>query len=128
MTPLPPAAVLGLALFAATAVSCATSSLAGGLESPVPAARLHAMEAVAHGDRSPATLRRLIEQLDSDDGAVRLVAISTLARLTGETRGYRYDDPVGVRRAAIDRWVTEPLDRTSGIEHREPRSGADDHG
>ncbi len=122
-------AALGLTWFAAVATSCATSSLAGGLDSPVPAARLRAIEqARAGGDRSPATLRRLIEQLDSDDAAVRLVAITALEELTGETYGYRHDDPVAARRAAVARWLDHPGVAGPTATHGTALSGAADHG
>ncbi len=48
--------------------------------------------------------RQIVEQLDCDDPAVRILAISTLERLTGETYEYRFDDPPYLRRAAIKRW------------------------
>ena len=50
-------------------------------------------------------VRQIVEQLDSDDPAVRLLAIETLRRLTGEEHGYCHDDPPVSRRAAIKRWV-----------------------
>jgi hypothetical protein len=50
-------------------------------------------------------LAALVEQLDSDDAGVRSLAISTLQRLTGETLGYRHDDPPAARQAAVVRWV-----------------------
>lgn len=56
-------------------------------------------------EHDQSTIRDLIEQLDSDDPAVRLLAISTLERLTGETYGYRQYDPTWQRREAIARWV-----------------------
>ena len=47
----------------------------------------------------------IVEQLDSDDPAVRLIAIAALEKLTGETYGYHYDDPPFLREPAIERWV-----------------------
>jgi hypothetical protein len=89
-----------------SAAACAPSSLDGGFDSPNPAAKLYATQRAARTeDRSPETLRHIVEQLDSDDPAVRLVAIDTLERLTGETFGYRADDPAPDRRAAIRRWT-----------------------
>ena len=65
------------------------------------------MEAIANaardGDRS--ALRRIIESLDSDDPAIRMLAISTLQRLTGQTMDYRPYDPPAQRQAAVERWV-----------------------
>ena len=50
-------------------------------------------------------VRQLVEQLNSDDAAVRFTAIMTLKQLTGETYGYRIGDSSAVRAAAIERWV-----------------------
>ena len=100
-----------LAALGVSAAACAPSALEGGFDSPNPAARLYAIaQAAREEDRSPATLRHIVEQLDSDDPAVRLVAITTLARLTGETLGYGHDDPAPARRAAIRRWTEHLAD------------------
>ena len=65
---------------------------------------MYAIEyATAQGD--PAAIKDLIEELDSDDPAVRYMAISALERLTGQTYGYRHYDSVMQRRDAIARWV-----------------------
>ena len=94
-------AVIGLVL---AGVSCAPSSLDGGFDSANPAGKLYAIQRSARtGDTSQ--LRQIIEQLDSDDPAVRFVAISTLDRLTGERLGYSPYDPPAERRAAIQRWI-----------------------
>ena len=50
-------------------------------------------------------VRELIVLLDSDDPALRLLAINGLERLTGQTLGYAYADPEPKRMVAIDRWV-----------------------
>lgn len=74
-----------------------------GFDDALPSARIDAIvEAARAGDR--AAVRSLIEQLDSDDAAVRLVAIEALHRATGETHGYRQYDPPAERRAAVARW------------------------
>lgn len=57
---------------------------------------------VSEQDR--AALGPLIDQLDSDDPAVRLYAIEALQRLTGQDLGYRYYDDELERRPAIQRW------------------------
>ncbi len=86
--------------------SCGPSAHEGGFDSANPAAKLFAIERAAEvEDRSPATLRRIVEQLASDDPAVRLVAIGALERLTGENHGYHHDEGPIERRAAIRRWV-----------------------
>jgi HEAT repeat protein len=93
-----------LAAGAAVLGACAPPASRGGFDSPDPASRLYAIErAMKHGDR--AAVPRIVEQLDSDDPAVRLLAIAALEQLTGETRGYRYDDPPWMREEAVRRWT-----------------------
>ncbi len=76
----------------------------GGFDAASEAARTHAIEQAAHtGDLD--AVPKLIEQLDADDPAVRMLAIDVLHRLTGETYGFHHYDPLPKRRAAIQRWV-----------------------
>ena len=76
----------------------------GGFDSPSEAARTHAIEQAAHaGDLS--AVAKIVEQLDADDPAIRMLAINVLHRLTGETYGFHHDDPLEKRHAAIQRWV-----------------------
>ncbi|HRP64162.1 MAG TPA: HEAT repeat domain-containing protein [Phycisphaerales bacterium] len=84
-------------------VGCGPPAIEGRWDSGNPSARMYAIERTARsGDSSEA--RRLVEQLDSDDPAVRMMAIGALERLTGTTHGYRHYDPPLERRAAIERW------------------------
>lgn len=93
-------AVLMLGMLA----SCGPAATKGGFDSPNPAAKMYAIEQAARaGDRS--AIRSIVEQLESDDPAVRCLAIATLKRLTGETFGYRDFDPPEQRRAAVERWL-----------------------
>jgi hypothetical protein len=88
--------------------ACGLAATSGGFDSPNPAAKMYAIEyAARNGDRS--AIPRIIEQLDSDDPAVRSLAISSLYRLTGQTYGYRDYDPPRQRREAIGRWVEAEL-------------------
>jgi hypothetical protein len=59
-------------------------------------------EAVLERDRSE--IPAMIDELNSDDPAVRLYAIEGLRRLTNETFGYRYYDDEERRKTAIHRW------------------------
>lgn len=78
--------------------------MTGGFDAPNPAAKMHAtVEAARTGDR--AAVADIVQLLDSDDPAVRLLAITALQRLTGETLGYEYDAPRYHRDAAVQRWV-----------------------
>jgi hypothetical protein len=98
-----PTALMGPVMLLAC---CAPSGMTGGFDSPLPASKLYAIQRAAQaGDASPGVLRAIVEELDSDDPAVRLVAIGALERLTGETHGFRADDSPIMREAAIQRWV-----------------------
>jgi hypothetical protein len=46
----------------------------------------------------------LVQELDSEDPAVRFYAIYALHDLTGEDFGYKYYDDELERRAAVERW------------------------
>ena len=54
--------------------------------------------------KDPAAVRQLVEDLESDDPAVRFYAIHALDRLTGERFGYRYYDGAEQRQPAVGRW------------------------
>ncbi|NUQ67740.1 MAG: hypothetical protein HUU18_05615 [Phycisphaerales bacterium] len=72
--------------------------------SPEPAARnAAAVRAAAANDRS--ALRDLVRLLDSDDPATRLIAITSLERLTGTTLGYDHAGSEASRAQSIARWV-----------------------
>ncbi len=97
--------------------SCGPSATEARFDSANPAARLYAIERAARaGDITAAA--NIVEQLDSDDPAVRLLAIAALERLTGETYGYLHYDPPHMRRPAIRRWVeavqSDTLPQTTG--------------
>lgn len=85
---------------------CAPPVSQGGFDAPDPASKIYAIEdAVRHNDRSE--IQYIVEQLDSDDPAVRLVAISALQRLTGETYGYCHYAPRADREESVRRWAKE---------------------
>ncbi len=99
---IPAGIAAGLAL--GVGVGCGSPSTEGGIDSPVPAARLAGIQQAARqGDTS--ALPSLVESLDSDDIAVRIAAITTLERLTGERFGYDADGASPARRASIARWA-----------------------
>lgn len=97
-----PAAIALVFVFAQTG-GC-TKPIPRGLDSYDPTGRIQAMlEVAATNDRTQ--YPQLIAALDSDDSAVRLTAIGTLERLTGQTLGYDHAARESERRAATDRWV-----------------------
>lgn len=69
-----------------------------------PSSRIAAIERSAAEGRSQ-DIPRIVENLSSDDAAVRMAAIGALRRMTGETLGYRFDDPSPDRQQAIARWA-----------------------
>jgi hypothetical protein len=75
-----------------------------GFDAVGPARRLDAV-VLAADQTDPDSLRGLIQTLDSDDPAARLLAIRALQKRTGQTLGYRYTDPPWRRAEAIQRWI-----------------------
>ena len=106
LTPMIAARITALALLAIACSGCGSppSATEEGMGAAAPEPRIEAMLVAARNDDASATAR-LVEQLDSDDPAVRMTAILTLERITGRTMAYRYDAPVDERRRAIERWA-----------------------
>jgi hypothetical protein len=106
---------------------CTPPATEGGFDAANPAAKLYAIQrAGLREDRSK--IPQLVEQLDSDDPAVRLFAIEALERITGETRGYKPYDPPHRRTQAIDRWIeayrpTDPPDSADGTDSDRAAAG-----
>lgn len=72
-------------------------------DSPEPAARNSAIVlATAANDEN--SVPDLVHMLESDDPATRLLAITSLQRLTGETLGYEYGASPFERAEAVNRW------------------------
>jgi HEAT repeat protein len=89
---------------AAACLAAGCAEIPKGFDSPEPAARMEAAaEAAGRGD--PGAIPRLIELLDSDDPATRLVAILSLERLTGRRLGYDPAAGLEAREEAVERWV-----------------------
>ena len=88
-----------------------TAVLVGGCFSPdpksltsdsPPSAIPAIKEAADNNDRK--AIPRLVQDLDSEDSAIRFAAIGALRRMTGEDFGYRYYDDEFDRQPAIKRW------------------------
>lgn len=99
------------ALPARAVAACATIALgacSGGVapswDDPTPQARVGAIERSVRTGRALQDAPRLVENLASDDAAVRLAAITALERTTGSTLGYRFDDSPGDRASSVARW------------------------
>ena len=73
------------------------------LKDPDPASKIPAMKREAQrGDKRDLAL--LVNDLESDDPAVRLYAIQTLEHLTGSRLGYDYYADDASREQAVARW------------------------
>jgi HEAT repeat protein len=93
-----------LALLAAAALSaCTNPDTAVGFHEDNPAARLRAIRQAAARD-DPSAIPDLIDLLESDDPAERLLSIRALERITGQTLGYDHAAPLEDRREAVRRW------------------------
>lgn len=98
----PPTIALALAALLGPAAGCARER--PSYVDASPASRIAAIKrSCSEGTR--ADIPRIVENLSSDDAGVRLAAIGALRRMTGETLGYRFDDPLPDRQAAVARWA-----------------------
>lgn len=99
----------GLALAGAAAalasVGCFPSEKIG-FDEPSPSKRLGAIVQASGDDADRGSLFRLVEQLDSQDPAARMLAIRALESRTGTTLGYTHTDPEWERQLAVERWVS----------------------
>jgi len=75
----------------------------GGFDSPDPAARLYAITRAGQQNRY-ADVPQLIESLESDDPAERMMAIGALDRITGSRMNYDPYAPPQERQAAVAAW------------------------
>lgn len=101
--------------------SCSPAMTEGGFDSASPTARSYAIEQAARAGDLDA-VPKIVEQLDADDPAIRMLAIDALHRLTGETYGFHHYDPPYLRHDAIRRWVTAV--QSGAVPH--PTGSADD--
>lgn len=85
------------------ALGCAVGRGDPSLTSDDPALELPAMRQAVKTD-SDKNIPQLIDDLDNADPAIRMFAIHTLEKMTGETRGYRFFDTEPVRAAAVRSW------------------------
>jgi hypothetical protein len=83
---------------------CAAPPLDQGFDSPEPASRIYAITRAAR-DGDPAALAGLVQSLESDDAAVRFLAIAELKRRNGgDDLGYRAYEAPHQRMDAVERW------------------------
>ncbi len=97
-------ALITLCLVVSVGTGCASPTTGSGLNADDPATKLGAIvRAGQQRDRS--AIPDLVEQLDSDDDAVRMLAINALERITGTRMGYNPYATASKRRPAVDRWI-----------------------
>ncbi|MHC4612101.1 MAG: HEAT repeat domain-containing protein [Planctomycetota bacterium] len=84
--------------------ACTAPTTEADFDSAHPTARLYAVER-AGAQRDMTATPRLVEQLDSDDPLVQMMALEALLRIEGDTHGFWHGDPPHVRQAAIEQWV-----------------------
>ena len=80
------------------------------------------MDAAREGDLS--AIPDLIGLLDSDDSLVRMVAIRSLERLTGQTLGYDHAVSEWRRDEAVERWVAWASAQSEAGASRSPDAAA----
>jgi hypothetical protein len=103
--------VLCLGLCLVLVLAACAGEREGGFDSPVPGARLEAIEMAAQDFRKTGRVperpirEELVECLHADDPLVRFMAIGTLEDMAGDAKGYRHDDPEALRRLAIPAWA-----------------------
>jgi len=73
------------------------------MNSPDPGKRIRAIVTAGEQGRQEA-VPLLVDRLEDEDVAVRFYAIESLEKITGQTKGYRYYDPPGLRARAVRRW------------------------
>lgn len=84
---------------------CTPAVSEGDFYSPDPGTKLYAITRAGQ-TRDRSAVPHLIEQLESDDQAVRMYAIVALEKITGTRLGYVHHAPEHQRQEAVDRWVT----------------------
>lgn len=91
--------IVGLSFLTA----CTPRASEGTMNSDNPASRLYAIQRAGE-ERDASAVPQLVESLDSDDPAVRMMAILALEKITGTRRGYDPYAPAMQRHAAVEAW------------------------
>ena len=90
-------------LLGACGLACSAPRPAPNIADADPTVKIAGIkQAVARKDR--AALPALVEQLDSDDPAVRLFALEALERFAGERFGYEYYFDEQQRKPSLAKW------------------------
>lgn len=100
-----PLLILLLLALAMSVPACAgPSPREATLDSDNPAGKLYAIRKAAQS-RDRSKIPSLVEQLNHDDPAVRMMAINALERMTGTRLGYNPYADLPERGEAVERWA-----------------------
>jgi len=91
-------------LLGQTAIGAGCQPIQTGFDSPAPTKRIDAIVQASELQDTD-SLGRLIEQLESEDPAARMLAIRALEIRTGTTLGYDHAAPRWQRIEAVNRWI-----------------------
>lgn len=100
-------------------LACHTPPIENSFDSPDPAAQLPAILQSAKAP-DPSDIPQLVRLLQSEDPAVRFLAIDALDTITGQTLGYRAWDTPPERAAAVERWLRVVAERGLGANSSTP--------
>ena len=105
----------------------ARADRSGDIHSFDPLARGKACLAMGQAN-DPNAIPLLVDRLEDEDEAVRMLAIGALTRLTGMTLGYQYHTPSWKRAKAVRRWRAWIADGMSAIQtHETDPTAKQDH-
>lgn len=93
-----------LAALVAAASGCSLPQPRADFESIDPSEQTLAVARVSESGLTNLEMRELVQRLDADDPALRMLAIQTLEAHVGDDFGYDFSAPPSKRRPAIDRW------------------------
>ncbi|MCX5658246.1 MAG: HEAT repeat domain-containing protein [Planctomycetota bacterium] len=83
---------------------CGPRAHEGGMHSDNPAAKLYAIRHAGEA-RDARAVPDLVEQLDSDDPAVRMLSIHALEQIAGTRMGYNPYASAQERKPAVEAWT-----------------------
>jgi hypothetical protein len=104
-----------------SAVGCTASRDELSVGARDPALKIPGMKRAVR-EKDLRTTKQLVEDLDSDDPAVRFYAINALRRLTGEDYQYRYYDDEVQRKPALAKWEEWQKQREEGAPTTRPNA------
>jgi hypothetical protein len=120
----PAARMLLLPVPLLTMGACSSPQPRADVTSTVPEERALGLAEVGQQE-DRARIPEVVALLDSADPGIRMFAIRTLERLTGETLGYDYAAAEHERAEAVDRWVRWVAEQDSSTMEEDADSTAE---